>query len=152
MAGCLCTAADLSRYVVGKCALDEEPVSNLQLQKILYFLQLVYCRTTGGKLLFNDQFEAWPYGPVIRSVYVDFSVYGGDAIEGYHGFEIPGIPDGVKLFIDAGIKKLRALSPWDLVRTSHAPGSPWAQVYRDGAGYKHTIPNSLIVDAAMKGE
>lgn len=39
-------AMEVARYVVSKCATDEVPVSNLQLQKILYFLQYVYCTAT----------------------------------------------------------------------------------------------------------
>lgn len=152
MAGYLCTATKLSRYVVGKCARDGKPVSNLQLQKMLYFLQSVYCRATNGSLLFADEFEAWPYGPVIASVYREFSRYGGDVIDEYRDVISPGFDGGVKNFLDAGIEELRGKSPWELVRTSHAPGSPWAQVYRDGEGYKGAISNKLIIDAATKGE
>lgn len=150
MAEYLCTATELSRYVVGKCARDEKPVSNLQLQKILYFLQSVYCRASEGRLLFDDEFEAWPYGPVLRAVYREFSRFGGDVIDDHRNVESPGFSGGAKTFIDAGIEELRTKSPWELVRISHAPGSPWAQVYRDGDGYKDIIPNSLIVEAATK--
>lgn len=156
MAGYLYTATELSRYVVGKCARDEKPVSNLQLQKMLYFLQSVYCRATKGSLLFPDEFEAWPYGPVIASVYKEFSKYGGDVIDEYR--EIKTLDFGnatdsgnaAKNFLDAGIEELREKSPWELVRTSHAPNSPWAKVYKGGDGYKDTIPNSLIIEAATK--
>lgn len=152
MAGYLCTATGLSRYVVGKCSRDEKPVSNLQLQKILYFLQSVYCRASKGKLLFADEFEAWPYGPVISRVYREFSKFGGDTIDDYRNVCDPGFVGGVKDFIDAGIEDLREMSPWHLVRTSHAPGSPWDKVYQDGIGYKKCIPNSLIIEASIKGE
>ena len=146
----LCTATELSRYVVGKCARDGKPVSNLQLQKILYFLQSVYCRATDGKLLFADEFEAWPYGPVIPSVYHRFSKFGGDAIDDCRNVDSPGFNGGNRDFVDDGIEDLREKSPWDLVRTSHAPGSPWDEVYKGGDGYKTPIPNELIVKAATK--
>ena len=32
-------AIDLSKYIVSKCVKDGHPVSNLQLQKILYYIQ-----------------------------------------------------------------------------------------------------------------
>lgn len=148
----LCTATKLSRYVVGKCARDGKPVSNLQLQKILYFLQSVYCRATGGKLLFEDKFEAWPYGPVIPSVYREFSRFGGDVIDDCRSIISPGFGGDAKVFIDSGIESLREKSPWDLVRTSHAQGSPWDTTYKGGDGYKNVIPNNLIIAAATKGE
>ena len=40
----VCTASQLAHYVVDKCTKDGKPVSNLQLQKILYFIQAVYCK------------------------------------------------------------------------------------------------------------
>ena len=32
-------AIDLSKYIVSKCVTDGHPISNLQLQKILYYIQ-----------------------------------------------------------------------------------------------------------------
>lgn len=152
MTGYLCTASELSRYVVGKCAREGKPVSNLQLQKMLYFLQSVYCRATKGSLVFPDQFEAWPYGPVIASVYREFSKYGGDVIDGCRDVTTIGITGGPMSFLDSGIEELRDKSPWDLVRTSHAPGSPWDMIYENGKGYKSPIPNELIIHAATGDE
>lgn len=151
MSGELCTALELSRYVVGKCARDERPVSNLQLQKILYFLQSVYCKATGGSLLFGDEFEAWPYGPVVKAVYDEFSRFGGYVIDDCRGILSPGFEGEQRRFVDSGIEQLRSKAPWDLVRISHAPGSPWDRVFEGGAGYKRTIPNELIIEAATKG-
>lgn len=139
----VCTASQLAHYVVDKCTEDREPVSNLQLQKIMYFLQSVYCEATSD-LLFADEFEAWPYGPVLSDVYREFSSYGGGLIcRNYDDFNSCPFGDR-KVFIDEGIKVLRRMSPWDLVKTSHADGSPWSVVWNDGVGYKDTIPNSLI--------
>ena len=35
-------AIDIAKYIIGKCTADNQPISNLQLQKILYFLQRKY--------------------------------------------------------------------------------------------------------------
>lgn len=145
-----CTAMSLSQYVVTKCESDTKPISNLQLQKIMYFLQSVYCRSTKGKLLFSDQFEAWPYGPVLPKVYEEFSSYGGRLIHKKIDTAISFSP-GVQTFIDDGIEVLREQSPWDLVKTSHAPGSPWSQIWNGGIGFKQPIPNELIIQAATMG-
>lgn len=145
-----CNAMPLAQYTVTKCEAEAEPISNLQLQKIMYFLQSVYCRSMHGKLLFPEEFEAWPYGPVLPEVYEQFSNYGGRLI--HERFENPVILSiGTKTFIDEGIEVLRTKSPWDLVRTSHAPGSPWDQIWKGGLGFKETIPNELIISAAITG-
>lgn len=141
-------AMNLARYVVDKCAREDEPVSNLLLQKILYFLQLVYCSATDGCLLFEDEFEAWPYGPVLPEVYFEYSYFGASPInEQYDKFLLPDLSELGK-FIDDGIVDLRGKYPWDLVRSSHAVGSPWWIVRQAGGS---VIDNSLIIAAATKG-
>lgn len=147
----LFSAQSLAHYVVDRCNSASHPVSNLQLQKILYFLQLVYCRTQNGEaLLFSETFQAWPYGPVIPSVYYEYSQYGGRAIEKSYADELVCDSDTLT-FLNEGIDALSKKSPWDLVSISHVQGSPWHQVYRDGAGYKAEIDNALIVKAACVG-
>ena len=73
-----CDVMRLAKYIVQKCYQDGHPISNLQLQKILYFLQIMYGRSTEGKeLLFQDDFEAWPYGPVFLMFLISFRVMAG---------------------------------------------------------------------------
>ena len=145
-----CNALPLAQYTVTKCEVEGEPISNLQLQKIMYFLQSVYCRSTHGKLLFPEEFEAWPYGPVLPDVYEQFSNYGGRLIHEHYQVSL-NLSPWVKRFIDEGIEVLRKKSPWDLVKTSHAPGSPWEHIWSNGSGFKETIPNELIIKEAMTG-
>ena len=54
------TAIDLSKYIVSKCIRERQPVSNLQLQKILYYIQKDYL--SRGDIAFSDDIEAWPCG------------------------------------------------------------------------------------------
>lgn len=144
-----CTANSLSHYVVESCYKDEHPISNLQLQKMLYFLQVVYAKMTkGNEVLFCDDFYAWPYGPVIPAVYEEFSRYGGRVIEASFNEGSPCQDSEIMTFIDQGIVLLREKSPWSLVELSHAKGSPWDRVYSGGRGYKQRIPLELIVKEA----
>ena len=59
---------DVAKYIITKCTRDEHPISNLQLQKILYILQKEYLQRD-QKCLFFDDFEAWAFGPNIPNVY-----------------------------------------------------------------------------------
>ena len=47
---------------------EREGITNLKLQKILYFVQAYYLAKL-NKPLFSDNLEAWEYGPVVPSVY-----------------------------------------------------------------------------------
>ena len=144
MSGYSCRALDLARYAVGMCAEENSPISNLQLQKILYFLQTVYCFQTGGKLLFADEFYAWPYGPVIPCVYHRYSNFGGRTIDFDRDAQSP-LQGEESAFVSAGIRILREKYPWDLVKVSHAKGAPWDLIYKNGEGSLEMIPNDLLI-------
>ena len=44
-------------------------VTNLKLQKLLYYCQAVYLVLHDGSPLFTDKIEAWEYSPVVPAVY-----------------------------------------------------------------------------------
>jgi len=58
---------------------EREGITNLKLQKVLYFAQAYYLAKI-GKPLFSDNIEAWEYGPVVPEVYEKFRSHGSDSI------------------------------------------------------------------------
>ena len=56
-----------------------QPVTNLKLQKILYFLNAIYL-VKRSKPLVDATFEKWNYGPTIPDVYKEYRVNGGNNI------------------------------------------------------------------------
>lgn len=134
------TAVDLSKYIVNKCIADGYPVSNLQLQKILYYIQKDFLDR--GAIAFSDDIEAWPFGPVVVTVYYHYCHFGGMPISISEApFEI-NTED--KSRINKIIETKRKLYPWDLVRETHKPGGAWDQIFRGGQGYGSIIPPDLI--------
>lgn len=134
-------AIKIAKYVVAKCVRDASPISNLQLQKILYFVQREYVRQTGDPL-FSDKIEAWQFGPVVKDVYYTYSVFGGSPIRFVD--ESIFLDSQVTSIIDPIIEEKRALDPWTLVDLTHRPGGAWNQIFRNGAGNREEIPLSLI--------
>lgn len=55
-------AKQLAHYIVDKCTKDNHPVSNLQLQKIMYFLQSVFCRAPEARCFFRKSLKRGPTG------------------------------------------------------------------------------------------
>jgi len=58
---------------------EREGMSNLKLQKMLYFAQAYYL-AKHGRPLFKGKIEAWEYGPVVPTVYRKFRKYGSNSI------------------------------------------------------------------------
>lgn len=141
------TALDVAKYIVTKCTNDHHSISNLQLQKIMYYIQKDYL--TKGKhsnpskdCLFYDEFEAWHFGPVIPEVYYFFC--------GAGAMPIPYTTDTVKLLkkdteiIDSIVEEKRELHPWLMVKETHKAGGAWATTYDNGKGFRKIIPKTSI--------
>lgn len=136
----------LARIVIEHCIEVDNPISNLQLQKILYFLQLKSIRVDGfeKRLIMRQVFEAWRFGPVISSVYNAYCRNGGLKIT------VPKsspeediiIPYYVNDFIDNALK----VKPFKLVALSHNNKGAWKQTYVEGK--KYIISDQLICDEA----
>lgn len=55
------------------------PITNMKLQKLLYYAQGWYLATT-NKELFTADFERWSHGPVCPEIYQEFRQYGANVI------------------------------------------------------------------------
>ena len=58
---------------------EADDISNLKLQKLLYYAQGI-CLGMTGEVLFDDSIVAWQHGPVVVSVYDKYCVYGRSGI------------------------------------------------------------------------
>lgn len=141
-------AVDIAMYVVNLCTLNGIPVSNLQLQKILYYIQINFFRRIGNAA-FSNTIEAWKYGPVVPDVYNVFGIYGAAKLcKLYDGVERIFSKEE-RLIIDRVVNACTRISPWELVDKSHRVGGPWEMMYQDGK--KNEIPVELIKKYALQG-
>ncbi|MDR1236509.1 MAG: DUF4065 domain-containing protein [Holosporaceae bacterium] len=63
------TAVDIAKYIILTAHENGDVITNLKLQKLLYYAQAWYMVHHGGKKLFSDNIEAWKFGPVVKDVY-----------------------------------------------------------------------------------
>lgn len=130
-------------------------VSNLALQKLLYFAHGHFLIRTGMPLV-QGGFEAWTYGPVHPAVYRAFKSEGDCPItmraQGRNVMtgELRSLPTPTDAVVNCHIRDvLRAyghLPPGRLVDISHAPLGPWATVVsqaRDSVVLGMRIPDSI---------
>ena len=70
---------DISRHIINYSDEKDYGVSNLKLQKLLYFVQGNFLRVL-KRACFYEEIEAWKYGPVIPEVYSEFKMFGSNDI------------------------------------------------------------------------
>lgn len=133
-------AIEIAKYVVSKCYEDGYPISNLQLQKILYFIQKTYLQKHNHPL-FQESIEAWQFGPVVPTVYYFFCFYGSMKITIIYQTNLDS--NDQKIINDI-VQKKRLVNPWDLVEETHVLNGAWDRTYQNGLGNKKIISHDLI--------
>ena len=118
----------IARYVINRCAQNERPNSNLKLQKILYFVQAEFL-VGMGKACFDDEIEAWTYGPVVPAVYFEYKIFGSTNIPDQGDNDFESISRQDKDCLDAIIDVAAKYSASSLVEITHRQ-SPWKNAYR----------------------
>lgn len=67
---------DIAKKIIAKVDIDAgDVITNLKLQKLLYYVQGFHLAAF-DEPLFNDEIEAWMYGPVVPSVYDNYALQG----------------------------------------------------------------------------
>ena len=118
------TAQDVADYFLAK--VDEEQgdtLTNLKLQKLLYYAQ-GFCLAIYEEPLFNDEIEAWTYGPVVPAIYHKYSECGTGSLPK------PTTFDESKFSAEAGelLNEIQEVfgqfSAWKLANMTHEE-PPW---------------------------
>lgn len=125
-------ALDVSSYIINYCTKRDYLMSNLKLQKILYFSQ-AYFLLSKHEPCFDDTIEAWDIGPVIPAAYKEYKKYGSGNIwimnhcleeDCYNDI----ILDDDKKLICAVVDRFADYSAADLARITRNQ-SPWMDAY-----------------------
>ena len=75
------SALSVAHYIISYCDAHGNGISNLKLQKILYFVQAEFLVSTpGNRPCFKEQIEAWDFGPVVPIVYHLYKLFGSSVI------------------------------------------------------------------------
>lgn len=151
---------DVCRYVINYSNEKRYGMSNLKLQKILYFIQAYFLTCTDeGEKCFSDKIEAWDFGPVVPRAYHEYKMYGGGnipRIDSYLAFDEKNIWKTKRIafdenciskkdrkYIEEVLDKFANYSATDLVTITHNQ-DPW----RDA--YEPNMNNEITVDAIRK--
>lgn len=134
-------AVDVAKYVIEYEDSKGRSVSNLRLQKLLYFIQALFIRTR-NEPCFLDRMEAWDFGPVIPAVYHEFKLFGSSNIPVSFSKDRCDIAENDQFLINRTLERCSTLSTPALVSRSHSQ-KPWRDAY-------HRPFNNVITLQAMR--
>jgi uncharacterized phage-associated protein len=139
-------ARAVANYFLDLAKRDGKTLDPMKIQKLVY-LAHGWSLALTGKPLIVDKIEAWPYGPVIRSLYSAFKDAGSGPIE-HPAFDVHVVDgkltatapklDDIEHWSNSEIKSLldevwRVYGDFTAIQLSnytHQPGSPWAETWR----------------------
>lgn len=135
-------ALEVARYVISRCSELGKPISNLKLQKMIYFIWIEFYKKTNRSLFLND-ICAWQLGPVVPDVYYEFCSYAGMPINALYSTEIS---QGDQVLLDGIIDEYLEIPVNVLVDKTHRQGTAWDAIYQGGKGKRKVIPFQLIIE------
>lgn len=127
------SALTVANCIIDYCNNKRRGISNLKLQKILYFVQAEFLISKlDHSACFYDRIEAWDFGPVVPSVYHEYKIY-GSAIIPFGSGPTPGdeiAPDDYAMILEV-VEQILPYSASQLVEFTHAQ-DPWKNAYVHG--------------------
>lgn len=122
------TALQIAKWFLAynRIASDEEGaeyISNLKLQKLLYYAQGVFLATT-DKPIFDDNIVAWLHGPVVESVYHQYKIYGSQGIPFDEDFDFSKFTSEENELLTEVYNVFGQYSAWKLRNMTHQE-TPW---------------------------
>ena len=144
------TARDVANYLIYLMNDSCDDLSNMKINKLLYYAQgHSYQRT--GHPLFADPIEAFDHGPVVFDVYQKYSGARNNAIKEYDKTCLENLTDDEKELLLDVAREYGKYTASALRIMTHKPGSPWDITYRYGAMH-NVIPEEMIADYFMSKE
>ena len=124
---------------------DDVKISPLKLQKLIYYLHGWFLATQNEPVV-GERFEAWPYGPVLSSIYHDFKRFGSKSIDEFAEDVDPKTGDIKAQMVSKSNRNFRDVFDrvWDryknksaieLSEMTHADGTPWSIAREAGRSY-----------------
>lgn len=124
------SAEQVADWIVAMHHRHGDAITNLRLQKLIYYVQAWYL-VREKTALFEQDFEAWMHGPVIPELYHKYKKYGSNPIvwegeidESEGVPELPDLDEGVADHIIEVLNSYGNDSTWSLEQRTHKE-RPW---------------------------
>jgi uncharacterized phage-associated protein len=138
-------AMTIAKWFVDWADADDADLSNLKLQKLLYYAQGHHLAESGGPL-FDEDIQAWSHGPVVPSVYHAFKGFGAAPVSlaDDDPFEWDDVGSPSSQFLAKVWNTYGGIAAWKLRNMTHAE-PPWFDHFNEDERYV-VIPKEEIRD------
>jgi len=142
------SASDVAKWFLAhnRIYVNEEgadSISNLKLQKLLYYAQGSFLAVY-GEPLFDDKIMAWQHGPVVESVYREYKANGSEGIPFEDDFDFSSFTTEENELLTEVYNVFGQYSAWKLRNMTHNE-APWKNTEKN-----HEIPQAAIEDYFKK--
>ncbi|MDH6290870.1 Panacea domain-containing protein [Rhodococcus opacus] len=138
-------AIEIAKWFVAWAENIDAEVSNLKIQKLLYYAHGNYLAKT-GEPLFHDGIQAWAHGPVVPTVYHEFKTFGSNPIDPDvaldDSFNWDDFQD-VEPFLLGIWDRYGSLAAWALRERTHRE-APWKESFDEDSW------NNAITDRQLR--
>nr|DAZ65954.1 MAG TPA: hypothetical protein [Caudoviricetes sp.] len=135
------SALNVANNILQRGFSENIDITPMKLQKLTYLVYKKFYQDT-NYILFQDKFEVWKYGPVVRSIYDAFKGYRGNAIKNYHretdGSILIANEDtslSLKMALDGIWDKYKLYDGIPLSTMTHREGTAWYKAAKRGDMY-----------------
>lgn len=130
----------ISNYLCQIFSNNNKPLRNITLQKMLYLSWIAYYQKH-HRLLFENEFRAWKFGPVVEDVYYPYRIFAAMPIYRPLG-DSTSLTLDMKIFLDSIYEKYKDVTYSELIELTH--DDVWKSIYDDKDRHKE-IPFIKIV-------
>ena len=119
-------------YLINKFNEEKKQVTNMQIQKLMYFFEAYYLNIHPEvDKLYDCNFNAWAFGPVSIPLYKEFRKFGNGAIELTEKNKSDGekISEDKKKLLNNIFEVFKEVPAMVLVQITHMDDSPWSKVW-----------------------
>lgn len=117
----------ISEYCIWYCSkVLKRPISNLQLNRILYYIQGAYLADTGLPC-FEAPILPWRYGPVVKSVYEYYKKFTSDKID--TSTQAPKIDSELDVELINKVCKIKSIKTPNQLIIDTKSERPWIDSY-----------------------
>jgi uncharacterized phage-associated protein len=124
MSADLLNAQQVAEYFLSSADERAEGVSNMKLQKLLYYAQGFHLAMRGCEPLFKESIEAWWHGPVVRPVYESYRPFRKSYIKTDNPVDPQDYPPEIREILDCVYRVYGGLTASRLRNMTHDE-TPW---------------------------